>query len=104
MMSSTERDSTAALFAGFYWIGVFMTLACLALILAGNTQVGYRFEHGGFPMSWALASLAVLAFLAAEFFRPAALPASDESQDEESSEFAAEWEAVRFEPDLTRAS
>jgi len=103
MMSTTERDSTSAFFAGFYWIGVLMTLVCLAFILAGNTQMAYRFEHAGFPLSWALAGLAVLAFLAAEFFRPAELPPSDESQDE-SSEFDPEWDAVGFEADLTRAS
>jgi hypothetical protein len=103
MTSATKLDSTAAFFAGLYWIGVLMTLTCLACILAGNTQMAYRFEHTGFPLSWALAGLAVLAFLAAEFFRPAAVLSSEESQDE-SSEFAPEWEVVGFKADPTRAS
>ena len=51
----------------FYWIGVAMTLACFTLILAGNTELVWRFEHKGFPLSWAFAAAAVLAFLAAEF-------------------------------------
>ena len=55
---------------GFYWIGVAMTLACFAFVLAGNTDLVWRFEHTGFPLSWAFAGFAVLAFLGAEFSRP----------------------------------
>ena len=56
---------------GFYWIGVAMTLACFAFVLAGNTDLIWRFEHTGFPLSWAFAGFAVLAFLGAEFSQPA---------------------------------
>jgi len=56
---------------GFYWIGVAMTLACFAFVLAGNTDLVWRFEHTGFPLSWAFAGVAVLAFLGAEFSQPA---------------------------------
>jgi len=62
MTSAAKRNWTAAL----YWIGVAMTLACFAFILAGNTESVWRFEHKAFPLSWAFAGAAVLAFLATE--------------------------------------
>jgi hypothetical protein len=65
-MPTTERDWHAVYRAGFFWTGVLMTLACLALVFAGNTQIGYRLEHTGFPLSWAFAGLAVLQFVAVE--------------------------------------
>jgi hypothetical protein len=52
--------------AAFYWIGVAMTLACFALVLAGNTELLGRFEHRRFPLSWAFGGGAIFAFLAAE--------------------------------------
>jgi hypothetical protein len=67
MMSTAKRIWTT----GFYWIGVAMTLACFAFILAGNTDLVWRFEHAGFPLSWAFAGVAVLAFLGAEFSQSA---------------------------------
>jgi hypothetical protein len=66
-MSTSERNWAT----GFCCIGVVMTVACLALILAGNTESAYRFEHTGFPLSWACAAGAVLAFLAAELCQSA---------------------------------
>ena len=63
--------STAKRISSFYWIGVAMTLACFAFVLAGNTDVVGRFEHRGFPLSWAFGGFAVLAFLGAEFSRSA---------------------------------
>jgi hypothetical protein len=51
---------------GFYWIGVVMTLASFTLILAGNTELLWRFEHSRFPLSWMFAGVAILAFLVAE--------------------------------------
>jgi hypothetical protein len=66
LMPTTERDRYAAYRAGFFWTGVLMTLACLALVFASNTQVGHRLEHTGFPLSWAFAGLAVLQFIAVE--------------------------------------
>jgi len=67
-MSSVKRKSTAGSYwtTGFYWIGVVMAIATFALILAGNTDLLWRFEHRGLPLSWAVAGAAVLAFLAAE--------------------------------------
>ena len=87
-MSTTVRNWTAGLYAGFYWIGVIMTVVCVALALAGNTDLIYRFEHSRFPLSWIAAGVAMLAFLAAEF-----CPTPD-AQKEASSELVSEWEAV----------
>jgi hypothetical protein len=87
-MSAAKRDWTA----GFYWMGVAMTLACFALILAGNTELVWRFEHRRFPLSWAFACGTVLAFLAAEFWRSGfSLPREAEDR---SSQLSAEWEGA----------
>ena len=80
--------------AGFYWIGAAMTVACFALILAGNTELVWRFEHRSFPLSWAFAGAAVLAFLAAEFCHTA-IPLPSEGEDR-SSQLSAEWEAAEL--------
>ncbi len=61
-MSTARRNWIAA----FYWIGVTMTLTCFAFVMAGNTELVGRFEHRGFPLSWAFGVVAILAFLAAE--------------------------------------
>jgi hypothetical protein len=72
-MSTSERNWAA----GFCCIGVVMTLTCLAFILAGNTDFAYRFEHTKFPLSWAFAAVAVLAFLAAELCHASGTPRSE---------------------------
>jgi hypothetical protein len=61
-MSTVRRNWITA----FYWIGVITTLGCFALVLAGNTELAWRFEHRAFPVSWVLAGAAVISFLAAE--------------------------------------
>jgi hypothetical protein len=89
-MSTPKRNWTA----GFYWIGAAMTVACFALILAGNTELVWRFEHRSFPLSWAFAGAAVLAFLAAEFCHSAiSLPGEAEDR---SSQLSTEWEAAEL--------
>jgi hypothetical protein len=94
MMSTAKRNWTVGLYDGFYWIGVAMTLACFALILAGNTELFWRFEHTRLPLSWACAGVAVLAFLGAEFCHFAfSLPCEAEEEDK-SSQLALEWDAV----------
>jgi len=93
-MSTTKRDGTVGFYAGFYWLGVVMTLACLALIVAGNTELLYRFEHTRFPLSWALAGIAVIAFVAAELCHPADALTGASEAEERSPELAPEWEAV----------
>ncbi len=62
-MATAKRSLTA----GSYWIGIVMTLSCLALILAGNTELLWRFEHRGFPLSWVFGCAAILAFLVCEY-------------------------------------
>lgn len=54
----------------FYWLGVVMTLASIALVLAGNTKLIYPFEHTSFPLAWKLAAIAVVAFLVGEICSP----------------------------------
>ena len=76
MLSAAKQNWTA----GFYWIGVAMTVACFTLVLAGNTELVWRFEHRSFPLSWAFASAGILAFLAAELGHrvfPPAIEAED---------------------------
>jgi len=78
----------------FNWIGVVLTLACFVTVVAGNTELVWRFEHVGFPLSWVLAGAAILAFLATELFdTTASVP--DEEEDS-SSELSQEWETVEL--------
>jgi hypothetical protein len=76
----------------FYWIGVTMTLACVAFVLAGNTGLAGRFEHRGFPLSWALGVAAIIAFLAAEACHTAS--AGTTGTEDRTSPIASELEAV----------
>lgn len=78
-MSNVGRQR-AGFFTGLYWIGIFMTLACLALILASNTDLGYAFEHIRIPLSWVLAGIAVFAFVGAELCHPAVTETADEEE------------------------
>lgn len=76
----------------FCGLGLVMTLATLALILAGNTEFAYRFEHTRFPLSWGFAAVAILAFLAAEFCQPGYTQTRE--AEPEDAELIPEWEAV----------
>ena len=49
-----------------YWIGIVMAGACLFLVLAGDTESLWRFEHVHIPLSWVAGTVAMLAFLMAE--------------------------------------
>ena len=91
-MSTAKRNWTAGLYASFYWIGIAMTLGCFALVLAGNTGLVWRFEHPGFPLSWAFGGAAVLAFLAAEYCDPA-FSHTREAEDR-SQQPSPEWETA----------
>jgi hypothetical protein len=78
----------------FNWIGVVLTLACFAVVTASNTELIWRFEHAGLPLSWVLAGAAVLAFLATEFCdSTASLPSEEEDS---SAQFSSEWETVEL--------
>ena len=61
-MSSARRKWTA----GFYWIGVALAVACVAVVVAGHTERFSLLERIRFPLSWAFAGTAGVAFLAAE--------------------------------------
>jgi hypothetical protein len=75
-------------------IGVVLTLVCFATVVAGNTELVWRFEHVGFPLSWVLAGAAILAFLATELCdSTVSLP--DEVEDAE-LQLSSEWEAVEL--------
>jgi hypothetical protein len=52
--------------AGFYWIGVALALACVAVVVAGHMERFSLLERIRFPLSWAFAAIAGVAFLAAE--------------------------------------
>ncbi len=85
-MSTAQRS--------FNWIGVVLTLACFATVVAGNTQLIWRFEHSVFPLSWVLAGAAILAFLATELCdSTASLP---DDVEYSSPEFSSEWETVEL--------
>jgi hypothetical protein len=64
-ISKRERWSV-----GFYWIGVVMTFATIALVLLGNTKWGAQVEHTSFPLAWKFAIVALLGFVAREICRP----------------------------------
>ena len=87
-MSTVKRNWTA----GFYWIGMAMTLACFALTLAGNTELVWRFEHRRLPLSWAFAGISVLAFLVAELGHLAFSPSHE--PEEGSLQLSPELEAA----------
>jgi len=80
--------------AGSYWIGIAMTLLCFALILAGNTELGWRFEHRGFPLSWLFASAAVVAFLVCEFCQSARSRPRPRDAEERASQLTPVWESA----------
>ena len=50
-----------------YWTGVVAVLACIFLILAGNTDFAWRLEHTQLPLSWIAGIVAIVAFLVAEY-------------------------------------
>ena len=52
----------------FSLTGVAMTAATIGLIVAGNSDAIYPLEHARFPVSWIAAGVALLAFVAAEFW------------------------------------
>jgi hypothetical protein len=56
--------------ATFYWIGLAMSVLCVGLAWARNTELVGQFERVDFPLSWAAGAVAILAFLAAEYCHP----------------------------------
>jgi len=62
-MKKTSRGHWASI---FYWVGVSMTFASIALVLLGNTKLIATVQHTSFPLAWKLAIVAVITFLASE--------------------------------------
>jgi hypothetical protein len=84
----------SAIQRGLNSVGVVLTLACFGVVLAGNTELVWQFEHASVPLSWVLAGAAVVAFLATELCDSStSLPSEAE---EESLQLSAEWEAVEL--------
>jgi hypothetical protein len=67
-MKKTSRGRLASI---FYWIGVSMTFASIALVLLGNTKLFASVQHTSFPLAWKFAIVAVLAFLGDEICKSA---------------------------------
>jgi hypothetical protein len=84
---ATRRGWSSA----FYWVGVCMTVACVGLVLAGNTKIGFRLEHLDYPLSWIAAGIGVLAFLASEICRPT-VPTNRNHDSETSSKYRGAFE------------
>ena len=72
-MSSARRKWVA----GFYWIGVAMVAATVALVIAGHTDRFGLIERTDFPLTWACAGIALVALLAAELCYSLASPPAE---------------------------
>jgi hypothetical protein len=55
----------------FYWMGIATSVLCVVLVSARNTALVGRFDHASFPAAWAAGLIAIVAFLASEYFHPA---------------------------------
>lgn len=56
----------------FYWVGITMSVLCIAFAAAGNTELISRLQVGEVPLSWVAGGIAIIAFLASEYFHPPA--------------------------------
>jgi hypothetical protein len=92
-MSTFSGTRTTVLYDTLYCAGVVMTLACVAFILAGNTEVLWPLEHARIPLSWVFGGIAVLSFVAAEI---CPLPSDASSEVEDEYVTSPEYEAVEF--------
>jgi hypothetical protein len=79
-MKTSTRERWAS---RFYWLGVAMTFASIALVLLSNTKWGAAVQHTSFPLAWKLAGVAVIAFFAGEICHPA-FPLRREHHDADS--------------------
>ncbi len=75
-----------------YWFGVAMALGCLGVAAAANTELFRELEHAAFPLSWQLAGLAVIGFLAAELVDAAPARAVEPLENE--ARLSPEWDTV----------
>ena len=95
-MSDLRRPRTTGLYKALYWIGIIMTLACFAFVLAGSTELLWRFEHAGFPLSWAFGALAIVSFVAAEVCPLPSAPSPYHEEEEAEQVLSGELETVGF--------
>jgi hypothetical protein len=94
-MSTAKGNLTAV----SYWIGIVMTLVCVALVLAGNTELLWRFEHRGFPLSWVFGCVAVVAFLVCEYGQSASPRPRAVATEDEMGFAAYSWESAESIPE-----
>jgi hypothetical protein len=66
---------------GFYWAGVAMAVGCIALVVAGNLEMGALLARVHFPLAWIFAGGAVLALLAGELSHGASRPRETKSSN-----------------------
>jgi hypothetical protein len=76
-MLTSKLTRTAA---GFFWIGVVLTVVSITLVFAHNTEWFRPFDRGDLPLLWVFAVLAAVAFLATELCQ-SALHRSREAAD-----------------------
>ena len=79
-----------------YWIGVTMTLICLAFVMAGNTELVGRFEHRASPYRGRWGSALYSALFATEGCYTAS---SGATGTDRTSPLVSELEAARPEAD-----
>ena len=81
VVMSISKSRSTGFFKGLYWTAMVMTLSCIALVLSGNTDWGYGFEHTRIPLSWVLGGIAIFAFVVAELCHPAVTETAGEEED-----------------------
>jgi hypothetical protein len=92
-MSTDGMKESSGFGSVCYWFGVAMALGCLIVAVAANTRLFWDLEHAAVPLSWLLAGLAAIGFLAAELADAApAHPARESSENE--ARLSPEWETV----------
>jgi hypothetical protein len=80
-MSTAKLTRTAA---GFFWIGVALTVASIMLVFAHNNEWVRPFDRANIPLVWVFAVLAAVAFLATELCQSISQRASE--ADDQSSQ------------------
>ena len=95
LMPDVKRDWKSGSWAVFFWSGVVMALACLALVLAGNTEMVFRLERTSLPLSWVFGIVAILEFATAEICHHADARARD-GEKRPSQPARQAWEAWEF--------
>ena len=79
----------------FYSLGLVLAVACLVMVLAGNTDLVGRLNHTSVPLSWLLGIGSILAFVAFEYLE------SDSAERSETNYLEFSMEAAQREPELS---